>query len=236
MQQLFKKIQSGKTFYLFAAFLPVTILAFWNTYFSGIFLAGKSYSFYFHFHTAMALSWLCLLIVQPYLFRIRKYQLHRQTGRLTYVLFPALLLSVLLLAHNRYTSAPTGKSPIQLLIPLKDIMIALYGYLIAVYYRNNIPLHVRGMLITGIVFVEPVLIRVFSNYVTGYPYSMYLVMAVIYGILSILMISERKLKKGKWVFPPVFVFYVLMHIIILAEWVPPFLKKFAGWFSSIPLT
>lgn len=234
MQRIFKKVQSGNTRYFFAALLPISIIAFWESYFSGFFSRPRSFSFYFHFHTIMAVSWLFLLVYQPYLFSKRKYWLHRQVGRVSYLVFPLLICSIVLLAHHRYKTNPVGY--LQLFIPFKDIVIAVYGFLIAVYFRNKISLHVRGMLLTGLVFLEPVLIRLFSNYVIAYPYAMYLVMLVLYGILILLIISEKKYKTGRWVFPPVLAFYIVAHYIILTEYHCSLLQHFAEWFRSLPLT
>lgn len=235
MKSFLKKIQDFYFGYLLIALLPLSVLAFWKTYFSGLLQNGKSFNFYFHFHVIIAVTWLLMLIVQPVLFRLKKIRLHKLLGKISYVLFPILLLSVLLLAHYRYRTTQDAE-PVQLLIPFKDIIIALYGYTIAIYYKKRVLIHARGMLLTGIVFLEPVLVRIFSHYITSWPYTMYLAMVCIYMVLMLVIISERHTKEGKWVFPPVFIFYIVVHLVILNHWQVPFLRAFASWFSQINLT
>ncbi len=46
-----------------------------------------------HFHGLMALLWILLLIVQPLLIRLKKNALHKQVGKLSYVIMPLLMRS-----------------------------------------------------------------------------------------------------------------------------------------------
>lgn len=235
MKSFLKKIQNFYFGYLFIALLPLSVLAFWKTYFSDLLKNGKSFDFYFHFHVIIAVTWLLMLIIQPVLFRLKKLRLHKLLGKISYILFPILLVSIVLLAHYRYRTLKDAE-PLQLLIPFKDIIIALYGFLIAVYYRKRVFIHARGMLLTGIVFLEPVFVRIFSNYIASWPYAMYLSMICIYTVLMLIIIGERHTKEGKWVFPPVFIFYIVVHLVILNHWQISFLRSFATWFSQLNLT
>lgn len=235
MKEYLKKLQKLYFGYLFFALMPLSVIAFWKTYFSGLLIHGDIFSFYFHFHVIAAISWLVLLIVQPILFQQKKLTLHRTLGKLSYILFPLLIISIILLAHYRYlaTSSPLS---VQLLIPFKDIIIALYGFSIAVYYKKKVSIHARGMLLTGLVFLEPLLVRIFSNYILPWPYAMYMMMGLIYSIFIIIIIGERKTKEGRWVFPPVLFFYIMVHLVIINDWNIPFFNSFASWFSHADLT
>jgi len=235
MRDLLKKLQRLYFGYLFLALLPLSVLAFWKTYFSGLLVQGISFNVYFHFHVTLAIVWLLLLIVQPILFQRKKMNLHRMLGKVSYILFPLLLVSIILLAHHRY-QVTTAPQPVQLLIPLKDILIALYGFIIALVYKKRVLLHARGMLLTGLVFLEPVLVRIFMSYISPWPYAMYMVIGCIYSIFILIMISERKAREGRWVFPPVLLFYILIHLVILYEWNMPFFNVFAKWFAQLGLT
>lgn len=235
MKNFIQKIQQLYFGYLFVTLLLLAFLAFWKTYFSGLLTNHNSFHFYFHFHVVAAVCWLVLLIVQPILFRQKKLALHRKLGKLSYLFFPLLIVSIVLLAHDRYLTT-TAPDPVQLLIPFKDIIIAIYGFSIALYYKKRVLLHARGMLLTGLVFLEPVLVRIFSNYLLPWPYAMYMVMGVIYSIFILIMVSERKTKEGRWILPPVFVFYIMVHLAILNNWNIPFFHAFASWFSHFDLT
>jgi hypothetical protein len=71
--------------YFGMAFL-VTIAGFWPSYFSRL---GKT-SVFHHFHGISATLWMLLLVVQPLLYRMDKIEWHRMSGKVSFLLVPAL--------------------------------------------------------------------------------------------------------------------------------------------------
>ena len=82
----------------FAALFCVALVAFWPTYLSKAPSASSSYT---HLHALTAALWMLMLVAQPLAIQARRWALHRLFGRVSYVLAPLLLISILLLAHSR---------------------------------------------------------------------------------------------------------------------------------------
>lgn len=221
--------------YYFIGLFGLVILGFWPTYFAKFFNGSADFTFYFHFHAAILTLWLLLLITQPILIRKKKLSIHRFNGKLSYFLFPLVFLSVILLAHSRH-EIDEKNLDIRLLVPFKDLLILGTAYFIAIRYRHNIDLHARGMVVTGIAFIEPSLVRFIRYAIIPSPAANYLTMFFIYSLLIGLIIKERNQKRGRWVFPLILGLYVIVHsIIIFKIHIGPW-ESFSKWFINLPLT
>ena len=83
--------------YAFAALTAFAVLAFWPGYLAQPF--GKDIRFHVH---ALALGgWCALLIAQAFLIRSGDRALHRRLGRFSYLIGPAVSVSILVLNHYR---------------------------------------------------------------------------------------------------------------------------------------
>ena len=154
--------------YYFVLLFGIAIAGFWPSYFSHFFDGTADFNFYFHFHVTLAVLWIFFLIIQPILIRKKKFSLHRLIGKISYILVPLIVVSILLLAHNRI-SENTQNLAIDLWIPFKDLFIFIIGYGIAIKYRRQIEIHARGMIIAGIVLIEPALLRFIQNVIIPGP-------------------------------------------------------------------
>jgi hypothetical protein len=176
-----------------------------------------------------------MLIIQPILIRNKKVALHRLIGKLSYFLFPLIFISVVLLAHNRH-SVNEENLDLNLFVPFKDLLILGTAYFIAIRYRHKIDLHARGMIATGIVFIEPALVRLTYHLSNNYQFALLCTIFILYSLFIFLIIKERHQKKGRWVFPLILGIYMIVHTIIvfnihIAQW-----AAFAKWFAALPLT
>lgn len=223
----------------FILLFALAIVGFWPSYFSKFFDGTGDFGFFFHFHATFAVLWILMLIVQPTLIRKKKFGLHRKIGKLSYVLVPFVFLSIILLAHHTL-KGPKENLGLELWIPAKDLLIFAVGYGIAIRYRHQIAIHARGMIVAGIVLIEPALVRLIL-YVffpdAGFDPSGYLItVGIVYLLLVGLLIAERKHKTGRWVFPLAFALYVFVHsVLIFQVHIPPW-QAFAEWFALLPLT
>jgi len=213
----------------------LVLLGFWPSYFAKFFDGTANFKFYFHFHATAVSLWIVALIVQPILIRKKKLWLHRLIGKMTYFLFPLIFISVLLLVHSRIT--PTEKElGHHLFVSFKDLLILGTGYFIAIRYRHNIDLHARGMIATGIVFIEPALARLMFHLLPGDIAPYIVTIFIVYSILITLMVLERKQKKGRWVFPLILGLYIVVHsILVFNIEIGPW-ESFARWFAALPIT
>ena len=236
------KIRFDKSGYYFIGLIVLALLGFWPSYFSNFFDVTKKYSFYFHFHATMMSLWILTLIVQPILIRKKKLKLHKFIGKLTYLLMPLLFLSVILLTHYRIQDHVLMVNNVKLygphlIVPFKDLLILGTAYIIAIVYRHDINIHARAMVATGIVFIEPSLIR-FIKYalIKDGSIAYFCTIGFVYSLLIGLMILERKQKKGRWVFPLILGLYIIVHSILIFKVRIGVWETFAKWFADLPLT
>jgi hypothetical protein len=221
--------------YYFIALAGLALLGFWPTYFSKFFNGTADFKFYFHFHVTVISLWIASLITQPILIRRKQLKWHRLIGKLSYVLIPLIIVSVILVAHSRH-SVTEENLDIQLFVPFKDLVILATAYSIAIINRHNIDLHARGMIVCGLVFIEPALIRLIGYAISPFPMAYFLTIAIVFSLLIALIFLERNQRKGRWIFPMTLGLYVIMHSVILFEvHIAPWMA-FSKWFASLPLT
>ena len=235
-----RKIRFDLSGYYFIGLIGLVLLGFWKSYFSKFFNGTENYPFYFHFHAIMMALWILLLIFQPILIRKKKLAIHKLIGKLTYILMPLLFTSIILLTHyqiEQHVQIINGEKLYgpHLLIPFKDILILGTAYIIGVAYRQNINIHARAMVATGLVFIEPALTRFLINLTNdrniGYPCTI----GILYSILIGLILLERKQKSGRWVFPLILGLYIFSHSLILFKIDFGVWESFSRWFAKLPL-
>lgn len=233
------KIRFDKSGYYFIALLLLALAGFWRSYFSTFFTGSKSFSFYFHFHAVMMVLWVAILIAQPLLIRNKKLYLHRLIGKLTYILMPVMLLSVLLVLNRGMKEVPVNElSFAMVLFPVRDFLLLAIAFTIGAVYRRNLQIHARAMIITGIVFIEPALFRFLGGVVfkdmapVGFLVGVFLILS----LLTILIILERKQKSARWLFPAFLVVDVLVYCIVIFEVPLTLLDPLVKWFAKLPLT
>lgn len=140
--------------FIFLLFIPLTFLGFYKTYFvlSPEFVG--SVDGYTHIHAFTASLWITLLIVQPLLIRSKNFSLHRTFGKISYLVFFALILSFIPQMIKEY-----GKG----LFPLNasfDIALLILFYILAIKYKKDVTVHMRYMIAIALIFVGPTLGRI----------------------------------------------------------------------------
>lgn len=234
-----RSLPFDKSGYYFIVLFAVVIAGFWPSYFAKFFDGTADFTFYLHFHSTLAMLWVFMLITQPILIRQKKFELHRKIGKLSYMLVPLIFISIILLAHSTLRG-PKENLGLELWVPFKDLLIFAVGYGIAIKYRKTMAIHARGMIVAGIVLIEPALVRLilyvfFPN--EGFAPSGYISMIVLLYILFIgLIISERKQKVGRGVFPLALGLYIFVHSVLVFQLKIPVWQAIAEWFKALPLT
>ncbi len=103
--------------------------------------------------------WLVLLIVQPLLIKTGRTQLHRNIGKVSYVLGPLIIIFLFLVGQGGYWRS-IGKVPehdILTFIALDSrglISFAIF-WALAMLYRKQPASHMRYMIATGILAIGP---------------------------------------------------------------------------------
>ncbi|VAW54662.1 hypothetical protein MNBD_GAMMA06-533 [hydrothermal vent metagenome] len=226
----------NKSGYYFIALLLLAFIGFWESYFSKLFADINGYV---HFHAATMLLWICLLIAQAFLIRYKKYSLHKIFGKISYALVPAIILSLILLAHNQIVVHDFGLTYSRLytlFLQLSLLAIFVIAYSLAILYRKSINHHARYMICTALTMIDPAVARIPLN-LPSLPFD-YQVLT--FGLTDIILVAliflERKQKTGRGVFPvmlSVFLFFQTLNLTWTASatW-----DNFALWFAKLPLT
>lgn len=233
METIKSKLRFDLSGYYFIGLIGLILIGFWPSYFSKFFNGTADFTVYFHFHATMVSTWVFMLIAQPILIRKRKLALHRLIGKLSYIVFPLIFVSIILLSHSRQTTFEQGWD-IGLFVTFKDLLILGVAYFIAIRYRHNVELHARGIIATGLVCIEPAAARIFifSQPFNGY----FVVLAIVYAVLGILIFIERNQKQGRWVFPLILGLYLMVHAVIIFGVHFELWQSFGKWFYALPLT
>jgi len=163
--------------------LPITFLAFYKTYFVQFpnFITEKIDG-YIHLHTIIASIWVFILIGQPILIIRKKNKLHKVIGKLSYILFPLLILSFIPLIINMFHSEHQKA----IFFPISDSILLITFYSLAIYNRKNVSKHMRFMIGTALVFLGPIIGRIGFNILR---LSHFTTQNVYYGIIYLLLIS-----------------------------------------------
>ena len=221
-----------------AAFLALAGVAFWPTYLS---LGLDGSSFYTHFHAFTATAWMVMLIVQPLAIRTRRLEWHRMLGRASFVLAPLVLVSMVLLAHNRLRLATPDAYPLQTYILYLQVSLAFVfalSYALAIATRRRSYLHARFMICTAVTLIDPVVIRLmFWAAPTPTWNYQWFTFGLTDAVLVMLIWLERNGRAGRRVFPAMLAVFVLAQLpALLLLTNHPIWQSFARWFLGLPLT
>lgn len=194
-----------------AALLLVALLAFWPTYLSIL----ATHDLRTHAHALTATLWMALLIAQPLAIRHRRYHLHRRLGRLSYLLAPLVLLSILLLAQDRIAHATGTAYAIQTYILYLQVSLAFafgLSWALAIHHRRNTPVHARFMLCTALTLIDPIVIRLmfWIDPTPEWNYQWFtfgLTDAVLLGLIW----AERRARRARWVFPRMLLLFAALQ-------------------------
>lgn len=142
--------------YFFLLLIPLTIAGFFKTYIVQFPHFKENITYFIHIHAFIATIWIGILIVQPFLIANKKFALHRKVGKISYVVFPLLILSFLPQMIRTANSA----NPKNLFFSLADCTLLIIFYSLAVYYKKISSKHMRYMIATTLVFLGPTVGRI----------------------------------------------------------------------------
>lgn len=229
-----EKTLQSRIGYAFIALLLICMLGFYPTYISK-FPEMVGFTSAHHFHGLMALLWILLLIVQPFLIRAKKYELHRQVGKLGYIVMPLLVISLFFVAKATYLRNIKLMPEVEALAILPNGTIEIFDFSIlfalAMIYRKNTEYHLRFMASTGLMMVGPGLGRMMVS--TGLPFPIVLLIIILSttGIALVWMIIDIRNKKSA--FPMgMFVFLGLSAFFINANNHSTWWQSFAKWWVN----
>jgi hypothetical protein len=172
--------------WFFFAILVVLLWGFHRTY-TIFFPKFEGFGIVQHFHGAIMLSWVILLVVQPLLIQYRKVRMHKFTGKITYILAPLLALSILMVSQMVYVRTLATESREAALASMANNIPDLIGFIVlytlAIINRKNIFRHTRYMIGVSFLMIGPGMGRGLAIYLDMPPdqaiaASNYIVMAI----------------------------------------------------------
>ncbi len=237
---------SGK---FFVAFLALVVWAFWPSYFTRLF---EQPDIRFHAHGVILTLWCAMLVVQAQLVRTHRRHVHKQLGKASYVLAPALVLITLSFVHFRVAGGvreipPLPASVLYFLALTLNALVAfavLYG--LAIYYRRTPQVHGRFMLATVFPLVSPVTDRLIAAHfrplmdlvphIDGSPVVPVVGFALADLILLGLSLWDWRSKQRVRAFPIALGVLLVYHASVLTLYRFDFWQAFCRWFLSQPLS
>lgn len=185
--------------------VPLTFLGFYKTYFIQFPDFEDNITGYIHVHAFIASLWILMLIVQPILILNKKNHLHKRLGKLSYIVFPLLILSFI----PQMIKIINSGDPQNIFFPLADCISLVLFYTLAINYRRNQAKHMRFMIGTAIVFLGPTIGRIGPNILDlSYTLTQNLQYTIIYLILVGLIFWDRKNDKNPQ-----------PYLLILGSWI-----------------
>jgi len=145
--------------FLFIGIWLCAIIGFHKTY-TIHFPQFKGFQWEHHFHGAMFMSWLLLLIIQPILIRFDKNNIHRSLGKISYVLVPLVCYSLFLVTRMGYFRDIKDRLPMDsvlagLSLTIPAIFIFGLFFALAMINRKDSAVHMRYMIATSLLLIGP---------------------------------------------------------------------------------
>ncbi len=196
--------------YFLIVLVPITIAGFYKTYFIQFPHFSERNGTFIHIHAAISVIWITMMIAQPFLILSKNFTLHRTLGKLSYFIFPLLILSFIpqtlrILLHD---------DPRGVFFPIADCVLMVAFYTLAIYHKKNSAKHMRYMLAVAFVFLFPTLGRIWPVYFGIHGnLSQDIQYLIIYFILLALIIYD---KQGNREFKPYLVAlpFFAMHQLV----------------------
>jgi uncharacterized membrane protein YozB (DUF420 family) len=145
-------------------FLVLTVWAFWPSYFARLFEQPTALH---HAHGIVLSLWLTLLVAQGQLIRTQRRAWHRQLGKLSYLLAPAVVAVTTVFVHQRFAAArgfPEWPAPAlhSLALMLLSLVAFALFYGFAIAKRRDPQTHARWMVCTVFPMFTPVTDRLIA--------------------------------------------------------------------------
>ncbi len=143
-----------KTFFIVMVILFILLQVAFHPSYLQYFPQFHKFSWIHHIHGALMVSWVMMLIIQPYLIIKKKYKTHRLIGKISYVTAPLVFISMILITKLNYLKMVsvmpfTEVAAFQSLNFFTPLNFLLF-YSLAVIHKKDVFKHKRYMI--GTVF------------------------------------------------------------------------------------
>jgi hypothetical protein len=235
----YQRIPFDNAGFYFLLLLLVVLAGFLPSYLPETFAKDIEFTTYTHIHATIMTAWLGMLIAQPFLIRQGQVEWHRRLGKVSFVLVPAIFVSVLLLAHSQLSAKSEIPIGPRFYLPVKDLIVIGTFYGLAMFYRRKPAYHARLMVATTFQLLEPALVRALNTFVPlpDPGLAMLATWITIDVCLIVLIWKDRNLRPGRWIFRAALAMTLSIQGFLIAggprtAWFTAFVE----WFAALPLT
>jgi len=209
-----------KVFFISMGFLFILLQVAFHPEYIKYFPQFEGFNWVHHTHGALMVSWVIMLIVQPYLIYKGKYKTHRLVGKISYLTAPLVIISMFLATRQNYLTTVN-------VIPFRDVayiqalnfitpLIFLLFYTLAIVNKKDVFKHQRYMIGTSFVMITAVLSRILQHsfgtaIIEPYDFFIPLYLGV---LISALLLVNDILKKNNPVPYTIVTVTLLLNIII----------------------
>lgn len=229
----------------FIPFFVAMLIAFWPSYFSRI---TQQPSYHAHAHGLAMILWCAMLIAQASLVRLGRPALHRQLGKLSYVLVPLIVITTVNFIHFRVQGVTQlgnlGLYLLALILNALVVFVILFG--LAIYYRRDRAMHSRYMLCTIFPLFTPITDRLIGAHmpslvglvprIDGAPILPTVGFLLADAMLVALAVWDWRVNRRVNVFPVALGLLVAYHVSVLTFYRWPAWEGFGAWFVGLPLS
>lgn len=229
----------------FLIFFALVLWAFWTSYYGDFF---GQHQISIRLHGISMTLWCLMLISQALLIRSKRFRLHRNMGKISYVLVPFIIWSGAHLAFQTIHQAPVGSDAYYYMIALmyNSLIVFAILYALAMWHRKKGPVHARYMISTIFPLFTPVTDRLIYKYFEslipfaptmsgGMPMVPALGFMLADLIILVLLVWDWLKHRRLSVFPLVLGLLMLYHISVLVLYNHEFWKVIADVLMKIPV-
>ncbi|PKQ44261.1 hypothetical protein [Confluentibacter flavum] len=169
--------------YIFLLIIPLVIIGFYPSYFGLFPEFNEHIDVFVHIHFLLSLVWIAILITQPLLIINKKYKWHKRIGRSTYIIFPLWILSFLVMIYKVIQKEHYD----YLVFPIGNMLILIILYVLAIKHRKKTAKHMRYMIASGIVLIDPTIGRwtfnIFQDDLIAMPITYTIMNLILIGLI-----------------------------------------------------
>jgi len=179
--------------YFLLGMIPLIFFAFYKTYIIKFPEFGPNYDVFIHIHAFFASLWVLLLITQPFFIINKKIAWHRIAGKISYFIFPLLILSFMPGIIKQFRAGCFKGA----FFPIGDCAVLITLYALAIYYKKKPPKHMRFIIGSSLPLLGPTVGRILPIWFgLGDILTQTIQYSITFGILISLVLYDRKNKRN----------------------------------------
>ena len=200
--------------YYFLAVLAVVLIGFYANHL-GRAAGSPALPGFAWLHLAAFLLWFALLIIQPFLIKQKKPELHRTLGKASYFIVPILVITAHEMQrigyHAHLAQLPGDERLGALLNTYLDLLFFVLFYALAMFFSPDISKHICFMVGTSLILLSPGLGRLlFRLFRDGEVAGIVTFSVQQIAIILFMVYENRKVKKNIWKSPWILLFGLML--------------------------